>query len=105
VTDEISADRIIGSELYLPLALLPALSGNKFYYHEVIGFKLIDSTHGHIGTITAINDSASQALFEAEKEGKQLLVPINDDIITKVDRERKTIHVSTPDGLIDLYLS
>ncbi|NNC61989.1 MAG: 16S rRNA processing protein RimM, partial [Eudoraea sp.] len=37
VNDEPDADRILGSEIYLPLELLPKLSGKKFYYHEVIG--------------------------------------------------------------------
>lgn len=104
VTDEAGADSLMGSELYLPLDLLPRLSGNKFYYHEVIGFTLRDKTYGDIGTITGINDRASQALFEAEKDQKQLLIPINDDIILKVDRKSRVIHVNTPEGLVDLYL-
>ena len=104
VKDEAAADRILGAELYLPLQLLPPLSGNKFYYHDVIGFTLMDEVNGDIGTITSINDSASQVLFEAKKGEKELLIPLNDDIITKVDRENKTIHVRTPEGLVDLYL-
>ncbi len=105
VKDEPAADRIIGSELYLPLTMLPPLSGNKFYFHEVIGFTLMDEVHGDIGTIQSINDSASQILFEAKKGDKELLIPMTDDIINKVDRSAKTIHVSTPEGLVDLYLS
>ena len=64
----------------------------------------MDEVHGDIGVIKAVNDSASQELFEVEKDGKELLIPINDDIIIKVDRESKTIHVKTPEGLVDLYL-
>jgi len=105
INDEAGADRIMGSELYLPLELLPKLSGNKFYFHEVIGFSVQDSVNGDIGFITGVNDNTSQALFEIEKEGKQLLIPITDEIITKVDRENKTVHVTAPEGLIDLYLS
>ncbi|MEZ2416098.1 ribosome maturation factor RimM [Muriicola sp. E247] len=105
VNDEPDADRILGSEIYLPLELLPKLSGKKFYYHEVIGFTLIDKNYGNIGTLVSINDAASQALFVAEKEGKQLLIPINDDIITSIDREKKTIFVETPEGLVSLYLN
>ncbi|MCR1023538.1 ribosome maturation factor RimM [Cellulophaga baltica] len=104
IADESDADRIMGSEIYLPLTLLPKLTGDKFYFHEVIGFTLLDSIHGDIGVIESVNDSTSQALFEALKDGKQLLIPINDEIITKVDRENKTIHVTTPLGLVDLYL-
>ncbi len=105
IIDEEGADSILGKELYLPLEMLPKLSGNKFYYHEIIGFRLEDESHGYIGTITGVNDTVSQALFEAEMEGKQLLIPISDDIIIRVDREQKTILVRTPEGLVDLYLS
>ena len=105
IKSEEEADRIMGSELYLPLELLPKLSGNQFYYHEITGFALEDEQHGSIGTITGVNDNTSQALIEAEKDGKHLLIPISDDIIQKVDRKNKVIHVRTPEGLVDLYLS
>ncbi len=104
VKTESDADRIMGSKLYLPLTMLPKLTGNKFYFHEIIGFGVHDDVHGDIGTITGVNDITSQALFEIEKEDKQILIPVRDEIITKLDRENKTIYVSTPEGLVDLYL-
>ncbi|WP_282074631.1 ribosome maturation factor RimM [Maribacter aquivivus] len=105
VKSESDADRIMKSGLYLPLTMLPKLTGNKFYYHEVIGFTMIDSVHGDIGIVQSVNDTTAQALFEVEKEDKQLLIPVSDDIITKIDRENKSIFVKTPEGLVDLYLS
>jgi len=104
VKTENDADRIMGCELFLPLSFLPKLTGDKFYFHEIIGFTVMDSVHGNIGTIKSINDSTSQALFEIEKGDKELLIPINDEIITKVNRESKTIFVTTPEGLVALYL-
>ncbi len=104
VKTEAAADRIMGCGLFLPLTLLPELSGNQFYFHEVIGFEVMDAAHGAIGEVTGVNDSTAQALFEIQKGEKQLLIPINDDIITKVDRENKRIHVATPEGLVALYL-
>lgn len=105
VNSEDDAEKIMGSKLYLPLSFLPKLKGNKFYFHEVIGFTVMDDEHGDIGTIQSVNDTTSQALFEILKGDKQVLIPINDDIINKVDRANKTIHVTTPEGLVALYLS
>lgn len=65
---------------------------------------MLDSVHGNIGTVQSVNDSTAQALFEVQKGDKQLLIPITDQIITKVDRENKTIEVTTPEGLVALYL-
>ncbi|NNG10830.1 MAG: 16S rRNA processing protein RimM [Arenibacter sp.] len=105
VSNESDADKVMGSEIYLPLTFLPKLKGNKFYYHEIIGFTLQDKVHGDIGIVQSVNDTTSQALFEVEKGDKQLLIPVNDQIITKVDRDNKTIFVDTPEGLVDLYLA
>ena len=104
VDSEEDADSLLGSELYLPLDLLPQLSGNTFYYHEIIGFSVNDVNFGPVGTISGINDSTAQALFEIERDGKQILIPISDEIIDKVDRKAKTIHIQAPEGLIDIYL-
>jgi len=104
VTTEAEADSLLKSDVYLPLEFLPKLEGNKFYFHEVIGFSIDDVNYGHVGVIKAINDTTAQALFEVEKDGKEILIPINDEFIVKVDRAKKNILVSTPEGLIDLYL-
>ena len=105
IASQEAADRLLGAELYLPLSALPPLSGNRFYYHEVIGFRLQDEKYGDAGQILSVNDQAAQALFVAEKDGKELLIPVSDDFITRVDRENRVIHIRTPEGLIDLYLS
>jgi 16S rRNA processing protein RimM len=105
VEDEAAADALMKKELYLPLSALPELEGNKFYYHEVIGFTMKDTRYGEVGTITGINDTTSQALFEVTNKDREVLIPLSDHFIDKVDRESKTITVTTPEGLIELYLS
>ena len=103
ITEE-DADAIMKCELFLPLELLPKLVGNKFYFHEVIGFKVEDVNFGSVGVITGINDTTSQALFEIDRDGIEILIPLNDEFIQEVDRDNKKIVVETPEGLIDLYL-
>ena len=105
MSSEEDADRIIGCEVYLPLSMLPKLEGDKFYFHEIIGFEVQDQRLGFIGNITAVNDSNAQTLFEIEYNGIQILVPMIDEFIIKLDRENKTIHLNTPDGLVDLYIN
>src|SRR6218665_488969 len=104
VDSEEEADKLLNCEVYLPLTMLPPLEGNKFYFHEVIGFDVVDARLGNIGKIVAINDSAAQPLFEIDKEGTEILVPMIDNFIVEVSREKKTIFLDTPEGLVDLYL-
>ncbi len=102
-TDQGASD-MIGMHLYLPLTMLPKLTGTQFYYHEIIGFSVEDREFGHVGTITGVNDNSAQALFEIDRDGKQVLIPINDDFIKSLDRENKNILLEVPNGLIELYL-
>jgi len=104
VDNEGDANALIGSALYLPLDLLPKLTGNNFYYHEIIGFNVLDHKHGNIGKVIGVNDSTAQHLFEIDFDGKEILIPINDSIIEKVDRDTNTLYLNTPEGLIDIYL-
>ena len=102
VKTERDADAIMKKEVYLPLSLLPKLSGDKFYFHEVIGFSLVDVNHGAIGTIRSINDSTAQALFVVSDGEDEILVPMVDDFIKKVDRKKREVLVETPEGLIEM---
>ena len=105
VDTERDAEALLRQSLFLPLSLLPKLSGNKFYYHEVIGFEVVDIDYGRVGVITHINDRSSQPIFEIEHEGRQILIPLHDDFLKEVNRKDKTITVATPEGLIELYLN
>lgn len=97
--------KLIGKNLYLPLELLPTLEGNKFYFHEIIGFKVIDKEKGDIGIIESVIDYPAQPLFSIIFNGKEILIPIIDSVIEKVDRESKIMYINAPVGLVDLYLS
>lgn len=98
------AQALTGCCLFLPLAMLPKLDGNRFYYHEVIGWRVVDAEKGDIGTIASVVDYPAQALFQIMKNDKEILIPIIDEVIKKVDRTEKTIYIEAPNGLIDLYL-
>jgi 16S rRNA processing protein RimM len=87
----------------LPLTKLPKLAGNKFYYHEIIGFDVVDKNLGKIGNVVSINEHTAQATFEVSFGKKIALIPIVDEIILEVKRETKSIYVNTPPGLVDLY--
>ena len=98
------AERLVNKELYLPLDILPKLSGKKFYFHEIIGFVVIDQNKTSLGQIQRVIDLPTNPLFEVISEsGSEILVPMHDDVIVKVDRDNNTIEVSLPDGFLELY--
>jgi 16S rRNA processing protein RimM len=93
--------------------MLPKLTGNKFYFHEVIGFEVEDQRLGVVGKIQSINDSTAQPLFEVlngeidssgSEQAKQILIPMIDHFLVKIDRENKIVIMDLPEGLIEMYL-
>lgn len=104
IEDVETAATITNKDLYLPISSLPILEGNKFYYHEVEGFVLVDEDFGTIGEIKQILEYPNQALFQTFYQEKEVLIPINDLTIKNVDREKKEILLSLPEGLIDVYI-
>ena len=104
VEDEAAADEIIGREVYLPISMLPKLEGNKFYFHEVIGFDIEDKRLGIFGKIVSINDSSAQPLFEVVNGTVEILIPMIDQFLVKIDRENKKVIMDLPEGLVEMYL-
>jgi 16S rRNA processing protein RimM len=104
VDNEEEADNIMGCDIYLPLSMLPKLEGNKFYFHEVIGFEIEDKRLGVFGKIVSINDSTAQPLFEVINGNVEILVPMIDQFLVKIDRENKKVIMDLPEGLVEMYL-
>ena len=98
------AKSLIKSELYLPISMLPPLTGNQFYFHEVIGFSVVDKEKGDIGICKEFIDISRQLIMQVEFEDKEILIPAVDEILKELDREKKIIHIEAPEGLIDIYL-
>lgn len=99
-----AAQKLVGSDLYLPLEVLPDLKDDQFYYHEITDFQVVDAIKGNLGIVTAVYTSHQQDLIAMDYQGVEVLIPINDDIVTSINRDKKELYTNLPDGLIDVYL-
>jgi 16S rRNA processing protein RimM len=98
------ATALVGSALYLPLTALPELEEDQYYFHELVGYEVLDKTLGNIGEIKVIYDLQTQDLLGVDHKGKEVLIPIQDGIIEKVDKAAKKVYCQLPEGLLDIYL-
>jgi 16S rRNA processing protein RimM len=98
------AQAFSGCQVYVPLSFLPPLSGNKFYYHEVIGFDVIDVHFGPVGKILRFIEGSMQTVMAVQHPNAEVLIPLVDDFVVSVDRIRKIMEIKAPEGLIELYL-
>lgn len=100
-----AAKPLINCALYLPDDSLEDLDESQFYYHEIIGFGVVDTQLGALGTVKAVYTMNIQDLIAMHYQGQEVLIPVNDDIVLGVEREQKILKVSLPEGLIEVYLS
>lgn len=99
------ASAFIGRSTFLPNDFLPELDEDDFYFKEIIGFTIVDEALGEIGIISDVIEYPTQAVIQVIKDEKEILIPVHDDIITKILKKERTIVVRTPDGLVDMYLN
>ena len=102
IDSEKRANEILKKEAFLPLKDLPKLEGNKFYYHEIIGFKVFDKKTGEIGKVVEINDQTSQTIIIINTGDKKIMVPLVDEFLIDLNKKSKIITFNLPEGLIDL---
>ena len=100
-----TAQTLKGCALFLPLAFLPELDDDQFYFHEIIGYTVEDKNLGNLGIVSTIYDAGPQDLLAFIHKSKEILLPINDATFSHVDKASKQIFVTLPDGLLDIYLS
>jgi 16S rRNA processing protein RimM len=104
VNTENDAKILLRKSCYLPLSLLPELDDKHFYDHEVIGYAVIDSASGPIGRLEQVIDLSVNPLLQILKDDKEILVPFVQGLVQRVDRSEKTLYITAPEGLIDMYL-
>lgn len=95
------AAALTGCEVYLPRSMR---GEEDVTYSEISGFTLVDfSTGRKIGKILRVDDSTVNILFEVEDEkGDDLLIPAAEDFIKDINKDKQTITVELPEGLLDL---
>lgn len=104
VDNENDARLLLRKNIYLPASILPELEGTNFYDHEIVGFYVEDSQHGNIGKVVQVIDLSANPLIQVDKDGIELLLPLQDGVIREVDRRNQVLKVTAPPGLVELYL-
>ncbi|MFK7952140.1 MAG: ribosome maturation factor RimM [Ekhidna sp.] len=97
------ARTLIKSELYLPTSSLPKLPEGKYYFHDLTDCEVFEDDQ-LIGIAKEVIDLSTNKLLSVDVDGKEVLIPMTDEILLSVDTEGKKIIVKLPEGLLDLYL-
>lgn len=71
-------------------------------YAGVTGYLLIDQHAGEIGRITEVLEMPQQEMAVVQYQGREVLIPLNDQFILSVDHAGQKVLVDLPEGLLEL---
>lgn len=96
------AQRICKSSVYLPKAQRAKSARGEFYDDEIIGFEATDETFGRLGLVTEIIQAGMNKLISVNRDGKEVLIPVNSPFIKSINKSKKTISLDLPEGFLDI---
>ena len=105
VADRNTAEGLRQVELVVPAQDMPPLAEGEVYLHEMIGFTVLDAASGAtIGVLESFLDVPGQDVWVVRApDGAEILFPANEGTLEDIDPATRTIRVTPPEGLLELY--
>jgi 16S rRNA processing protein RimM len=70
----------------------------------MLGYQLFDDGN-LLAPIEEVINQPHQVLLRITLEGKEVLIPLHEETLDSIDHEKKQVHVTLPDGLLEIYTS
>ena len=99
------AQPLVKKKIYLPLGKMPERDEDDFTYNDLKGYTVNDETHGELGEIIDVQEFPQQFVATVLYKEKEIMFPLNEDMIVEIDEETETLFVDLPEGLLDIYLN
>ena len=97
ITTEPGARALSGKSVYIKRELL-CEQPDTLTLSYFVGFSVQEASHGLLGIIDGVDESTANELFMIGER----LIPVSEDYITAIDHEKRILHMTLPEGLLDL---
>jgi 16S rRNA processing protein RimM len=98
-----AAKKLVGKQVYVKEDVLKNVKTDSPLLW--IGFNLVDKQKGGLGLIEDVVQTGHQWLAKLTIEGKEVLIPLVDEMLVDVNIRNKFVRVDLPEGLIEVYLN
>jgi 16S rRNA processing protein RimM len=104
IDDRTAAEKLHGWLLSVRRENALALAPDQWFICDLIGCRVEDDEHGHLGQVRDIIQGSAQDVYVVNLAGRpDLLFPALKSIIRKVDLAGRLIVVRLPEGLYEIY--
>ena len=70
---------------------------------NLIGFIILNNGT-ELGEVESVIEQPQQILLQITMQKKEVLIPLHEKTLKKIDRRKKQVHVTLPEGLLEIYL-
>jgi 16S rRNA processing protein RimM len=101
VPDREAAALLRNQIVYVRADDIPALPDGEYYHHQILGLRAIGDQGQPLGTIVDIMETGANDVAVVRPEsGSDILIPLVDDFILKIDLPSGEMHVKLVEGLV-----
>ena len=94
------AEQLRGKQVLIDPAELPPLEEDEYYWHEIVGMRVVTEEGEEVGTVTEILSTGSNDVYVVQEGEKEFLIPAIVDVIIAIDREARTMVIRPLEGLL-----
>ena len=96
------AEALVGCEVLIEESKKKGRKKKAQIDTSLLSYTVVDDNHGTLGTISEVISSDMNPLIQIMSKGKEILIPLHEDIILEINDDEKTIRINAPEGLLDL---
>ncbi len=99
------AERLRGRHVLIPQSERMPLPAHQYYVAELQGCKVVverDGTRREVGIVTDVEPTGGTGLLHVKTERGETLIPLAQEICTRIDTEAKVIVIDPPEDLLEL---
>jgi 16S rRNA processing protein RimM len=85
------AEQLRGKVVLVDAAELPALGADEYYWHDILGMRVVTEDGVNVGTITEIFPTGSNDVYVLQEGEKEILIPALKEVIVSIDTKARTM--------------
>jgi len=97
-----AAASLAGNTVWVDKSDFPGLDADEYYWHQLIGLQVFTDTGRNLGKVAGLFTTGAHDVLVVTGEGREYLIPVQQEIITRVDDRGGKLFIAPPPGLLEV---
>ena len=96
------AEALRGSIISLRKEDFPRLAAGEYYWHQLVGLQVLTAAGKAVGEVAGLFSTGAHDVLVVRNRGREYLVPVNGEIISNIDLQKKELVIDPVPGLLEV---